>query len=183
MLKVKFDIWSSNEISFKRLERMNVKNMGFVKLGKLVLLLISVILIVIFLNNSPHIDNKDNVKTQWERAFDEKLKQIIGDESSHKNVKTKSDDNKSSFKKRIYVRQRQINNIGIVVADEQPDLADIKLMVDEVQNNIERQSKNKTLQLPTTNQGIIPTIIEHDPTIDENAIGLSYKYYENSKER
>lgn len=159
--------------------------MGLLKLGKLVSLLMSVILIVIFFNDSRrHIDNKDkNVKTQWQRAFDEKLKQIIGGESSHKNIKTKNDDKKNSFKKRIYVRQRQINNIGIVVADEQPDLADIKLMVDEVQNNIERQSKNKTLQLPTTNQGIIPTIIEHDPTIDENAIGLSYKYYENSKER
>ena len=156
--------------------------MSFLNNGKLVLLLITFMSVVILLKTTKENDEKDKSngrKTQWQRAFDEKLKQLIGDKSNEKN-----DDNKDSFKKRIYVRHRLINDIGIVVADEQPDLADIKLMIDKVENDKkERQFKNKTRQIPIVTEQIIPSIIEHDPTIDENAIGLSYKYYENSKER
>ena len=141
---------------------------------------------------------KKSRKAQWKYGFYEKLKHIVG-----------SSGGDSDNKRRLFVRHRLINDAGIVVADEQPDLEEIRQVMADDDNKIrydnkkisttkygqipKRQKQLQQQQQPQqqqqkheesiSDQQNVPSIIEHDPTIDENAVGLSYKYYENSNER
>ena len=157
-------------------------------LSKLTLLLMFLAMTFILLNNIVLQNNKEQkfdigeTRTQWQRAFDEKFKQIVGGGEGRTN------NNKDSFKRRLYIRHRIIDDVGVVIADEQPDLNEIENMTDESRKQQQRRQKhlNKTRQNKQPmilSHELLPSIIEHDPTIDENAVGLSYKYYENSKER
>uniref|UniRef100_A0A7M5VGE9 Uncharacterized protein n=1 Tax=Clytia hemisphaerica TaxID=252671 RepID=A0A7M5VGE9_9CNID len=92
---------------------------------------------------------------------------------------------KRSTIKRINVRQRLVNDIGIVIAEEQPDLQEINTLYKDVDiDTLKKQRNNTTSSTTVVNPALIlSSIIEHDPTIDENALPLSFKYYDNSRRR
>jgi len=95
---------------------------------------------------------------------------------------------KSRRRNSVNIRHRLVNDLGVVVADEQPDFNQINSVssYNNYQDGDEKKKKNNSSNDKNETKTVVTvlsSIIEHDPTIDENVVPVSYKYYADSIER
>ena len=86
---------------------------------------------------------------------------------------------------RINVRHRLVNDFGMIIADEQPDIDEINIVNENYYEDRSRKNKSSPTisESEYKNRKTTLDIIEHDPEIDENIVPLSYKYYANNAYR
>ena len=141
-------------------------------LGLLTAILIMLTYVAIKNHNYKHIIRQSTSK-RFDAAIDERVKEWMERKS-----------NRRQSQKSGNIRHRLVNDLGIVVADEQPDFNELNAVSnsnkdDSVVGKLALNDR-RNRATPVT---VLSSIIEHDPTIDENAVPLSYKYYADSRER